>query len=99
MDPSNLFAQMPTTPEPIIAQVCRHLQADALVTAVVGAAELEQLAEAAVRVLWDNPVKAFVPVLALRAVREHLATAGLATRTSVGEDDPAASRAVRGSGD
>lgn len=72
LDAANPFAQIPSTPEPIVAQVCRQLQTDPFVKSRLSSAELGRLASAAVRELWDCPVKTFVPILALRAVREQL---------------------------
>jgi hypothetical protein len=65
-----VFAQMPTTPEPIIAQVQRDLVHD---STGVASADIAVLAETAVRHLWDSRVKGFIPILALREVREALA--------------------------
>jgi hypothetical protein len=68
-----LFAQMPTGPEAIIAQVRRDLARD---STTLPAADLDALAEDAVHRLWDSRVKVFIPVLALREVRESLAQQG-----------------------
>jgi hypothetical protein len=65
-----VFAQMPATPEPIIAQVQRDLAHDNMAFA---SADLAVLAETAVRGLWTSRVKGFIPILALREVREALA--------------------------
>jgi hypothetical protein len=70
MSVATLFAQMPNRPEPIIAQVRRDLATE---EGTISAAELDRLGERAVRRLWDSRVKLFVPVLALREVREVLA--------------------------
>lgn len=69
MDSPNLFAQAPATPEPIIAQVRRQLEADGLSMA---GGEIDSVADLAVRELWGSRVKTFVPVLALRQAREML---------------------------
>ena len=66
------FAQMPTTPEAIIAQVRRQLADDASRVMTVEPAVLDQAAERAVRELWGSRIKTFVPVLALRQAREIL---------------------------
>src|SRR5215203_4783109 len=66
------FAQTPSTPEPIIAQVRRQLADDDQVGARVPAGVLDRVAEQAVRELWSSRVKTFVPVLALRTAREIL---------------------------
>jgi hypothetical protein len=63
---------MPTTPEPIIAQVRRTLAVDCAAVSCAAGADLDRVAEAAVRRLWDGRVKVFVPVLALREAREVL---------------------------
>jgi hypothetical protein len=66
------FAQMPTTPEPIIAQVQRHLAEDDRFARQVPRGVLERVADRAVRELWSRPVKTFVPILALRQAQEIL---------------------------
>ena len=66
------FAQMPTTPEPIIAQVRRLLADDVPTGLTVEANVLDSVADHAVRELWSSRVKTFVPVLALRQAREVL---------------------------
>jgi hypothetical protein len=66
------FAQTPSTPEPIIAQVRRQLADDDQVGARVPTGVLDRVADRAVRELWDSPVRTFVPILALRQAREVL---------------------------
>ena len=66
------FAQMPTTPEPIIAQVRRQLAEDDSFRARVPSGVLDRAADRAVRELWGSRVKTFVPILALRQAREFL---------------------------
>lgn len=66
------FAEMPLTPEPIIAQVRRQLADDDRVGARVPTGVLDRVADQAVRELWSSRVKTFVPVLALRTAREIL---------------------------
>ena len=66
------FAQTPTAPEPIIAQVRRQLMDEALEAMRVQAEILDHVADRAVRELWGSRVKTFVPVLALRTAREML---------------------------
>ena len=66
------FAQMPATPEPIIAQVRRFLADDVPSGMTVETSVLDAVADHAVRALWDSRVKTFVPVLALRQAREDL---------------------------
>src|SRR3712207_915752 len=66
------FAQMPVTPEPIIAQVRRQLVDDAHDARSVQADVIDRVADRAVRELWGSRVKTFVPVLALRTAREML---------------------------
>ena len=66
------FAQTPSTPEPIIAQVRRQLADDDQVGARVPTGVLDRVADRAVRELWDSPVRTFVPILALRTAREIL---------------------------
>jgi hypothetical protein len=72
MGPVTPFAQMPATPEPVIAQVRRQLAADDRVGARVPTGVLDRVADQAVRELWSSRVKTFVPVLALREAREVL---------------------------
>jgi hypothetical protein len=72
MGPVTPFAEMPSTPEPIIAQVRRQLADDDWVGARVPTGLLDRVADQAVRELWSSRVKAFVPVLALRTARELL---------------------------
>ena len=66
------FAQTPSTPEPIIAQVRRQLADDDQVGTRVPTGVLDRVADQAVRELWSSRVKTFVPVLALRTARELL---------------------------
>src|SRR5215213_7066691 len=66
------FAQMPTTPEPIIAQVRRQLAEDDRFGRQVPSGVIDRVADRAVRELWGSPVKTFVPILALRQARELL---------------------------
>jgi hypothetical protein len=72
MRPVTPFAEMPSTPEPIIAQVRRQLADDDWVGARVPTGVLDRVADQAVRELWSSRVKTFVPVLALRTARELL---------------------------
>jgi hypothetical protein len=66
------FAQTPSTPEPIIAQVRRQLADDDQVGSRAPTGVLDRVADQAVRELWSRRVKTFVPVLALRTAREIL---------------------------
>jgi hypothetical protein len=59
------FAEVPTTPESFVARVRRELNA-ACINRAVPSPELDRAAREAVEELWDPPVKAFIPVLALR---------------------------------
>lgn len=70
------LAPGPTTPEAIIVQVRAQLAADAVGGLAPHAADLDRVAEAAVRRLWGGRVTAFVPILALRAAREALRALG-----------------------
>ena len=72
MPPMTPFAQMPATPEPIIAQVRRQLVDDAHDALRVQGDVIDRVADRAVRELWGSRVKTFVPVLALRVAREML---------------------------
>jgi hypothetical protein len=94
MEAVNPFAQMPTTPEPIIAQVRRTLAVDCAAVSCAAGADLDRVAEAAVRRLWDGQVKVFVPVLALREAREVLGVHE--TQLAAPEPEPAVvARSVR----
>jgi hypothetical protein len=66
------FAQMPATPQAIVSQIRRQLDADTGQGGKVPESLLDQVAGEAVRQLWDSRVKTFVPVLALRQAREWL---------------------------
>ena len=72
MDAANPFAQVPATPEPIIAQVRRQLADEAWPGMVSHGPVLDRVADRAVRELWGSRIKTFVPVLALRQAREML---------------------------
>ena len=66
------FAQTPSSPEPIIAQVRRQLADEDWVGARIPTGVLDRVADQAVRELWSSRVRTFVPVLALRTARELL---------------------------
>ncbi len=72
MDSANPFAQVPTTPEPVIAQVRRQLADEAWSGLVSHGPVLDRVADRAVRDLWGSRIKTFVPLLALRQAREML---------------------------
>ena len=72
MSAANPFAEVPATPEPIIAQVRRQLADDDGIAVRVTTGVLDRVADHAVRELWSSRVKTFVPVLALRTAREIL---------------------------
>ena len=72
MDAANPFAQVPATPEPIIAQVRRQLADEAWPGLVNHGPVLDRVADRAVRELWGSRIKTYVPVLALRQAREML---------------------------
>jgi hypothetical protein len=72
MEPANPFAQVPSTPELIIAQVRRQLADDDQVGKWVPVGVLDRVADLAVRELWSSREKTFVSVLALRTAREML---------------------------
>jgi len=77
MGPVTPFAQMPATPEPIIAQVRRQLADDPVLDTPLEPSLLDHVAERAVRELWESRVKTFVPVLALRQARALLHEQGI----------------------
>jgi hypothetical protein len=72
LEPVTPFAQTPSTPEPMIAQVRRQLADDDRIGARVPTGVLDRVADQVVRELWSSRVKTFVPVLALRTARELL---------------------------
>ena len=72
MDAANPFAQVPSSPEPIIAQVRRQLADEERTGLVSHGPVLDRVADSAVRELWGSRIKTFVPVLALRQAREML---------------------------
>src|SRR5687768_5742287 len=86
---TTLFAQPTAGPEAIAARLRRDLGREAA-AAGRGEGELARLAEASVATLWGaSRVKAFVPLLALRAARDALRAGG-------GARDPAPAGAPRG---
>jgi hypothetical protein len=72
VDAANPFAQVPSSPEPIIAQVRRQLADEERTGLVSHGPVLDRVADRAVRELWGSRIKTFVPVLALRQAREML---------------------------
>lgn len=66
MDDPNPFAEMPATPEPMIAQGREALAHEVAARRAVPSVDLAQLATEAVRSLWDKPIKTFIPLLAFR---------------------------------
>ena len=56
MDAANPFAQVPTTPEPIIAQVRRQLADEAWPGMVSHGPVLDRVADRAVRELWGSRI-------------------------------------------
>ncbi len=66
------FAQVPATPQAIVTQIRRQLGAETGQNGEVSESLLDQVADQAVRQLWESRVKTFVPVLALRQAREWL---------------------------
>jgi hypothetical protein len=74
---ANPFAQAPTTPEPIIAQVRRDLERDLGGDLAIDVGLVDRVAERSDRDLWSSRVKTFLPVLALRDARETLRDHGI----------------------
>jgi hypothetical protein len=66
------FAQMPNTPQSIIAQVTQKAMQSLPSDHKASERVVKGLAAAAVHDLWESPVKNFIPVLALRDVRDEL---------------------------
>src|SRR5687768_4815267 len=77
MGPTTPFAETPSAPEPIIAQVRRLLANDVPRGMSIETTYLDRVADQAVRELWSSRVKTFVPVLALRTARERLRDQGV----------------------
>lgn len=71
-NPGSLFAQVPPSPEPIIARVRRGLVDACDDRRCPPPPELDRAAAAAVHALWNSRVRTFVEVLALRQAREEL---------------------------
>src|SRR4051812_19974822 len=93
------FAQTPTTPEPIIAQVRRQLAEDDRFGRQIPGGVIERVADRAVRELWDSRVKTFVPILALRQAREILREQGMVIsvpRTAVRHVESASTAGLSG---
>src|SRR5918998_3087624 len=97
MGPVTPFAQMPATPEPIIAQVRRQLADDPALGTPLEATLLDHVAERSVRELWESRVKTFVPVLALRQARELLHEQGMAITVERPQASGTGSTATAGS--
>jgi hypothetical protein len=60
------FAQMPTTPDPLVAQLRQQLAAAYPEAARRDTSTLDAIATQAIRGLWGSRIKTFVPILALR---------------------------------
>ena len=76
------FAQMPATPDPVIAQIRQQLATAYRAKARLSDPELTMLAERTVRALWPSRVRTFVPILALREAQEALAAQGMLPQRS-----------------
>ena len=63
---------MPNTPESIITQVTQQVMQSLPADHEASEREVTGLAVAAVHELWESPLKNFVPVLAMRDVRDEL---------------------------
>jgi hypothetical protein len=74
MPESTLFAQMPSTPETIIAQVTQHVLHSLPADHATAELRIAELATTAVLDLWERPIRTFIPVLALREVQNALRT-------------------------
>lgn len=83
MQATTPFAQMLTTPDPIIAQVRRQLARQYANVPDVAPTELDQIADRTVRDLWTSRVKTFVAILALRQAHEVLQARTSATHESL----------------
>jgi hypothetical protein len=94
MEARTPFAQAPTTPESIIAQVRRQLAGDSRFGTSISTDMLDLVADRAVRELWDSRVKTYVPVLALRRARALLLETGpliaVVQRETIDNGSPAA---------
>jgi hypothetical protein len=80
MNAPTLFAQMPPTPEGIIAQLQRQLHAEFPAVSPSTASAVDTVVEQSVRALWPSRVTTFVPVLARREAVDWLNEQGLAAQ-------------------
>lgn len=84
------FAEMPPSPEGLIAQLRQQLAARYPEAAQTEAPSLDAVAERAVRQLWPSRIRTFVPVLALRDAQAILREQGFVPRdlaaSSAGEE-------------
>lgn len=67
---THLFDQIPEDAETVIARVVRAAREECLEETCLVHPVLERCAADAVRGYWDSRIKAFVPLLALRQVRD-----------------------------
>ena len=75
----NPFAQTAPTPDGMIATLRKRAVGDPELLARASAGEVEHALERAVRAVWAaSRIKVFVPVFALRSVREELGVGGAA---------------------
>jgi len=91
---STPYAEVPQTPDVFINQVDTQLSAlcsrrDVSRRAITETAKEEVLA------LWDRPVKAYIPVLALRAAREQICPTASSVPPALTETMEAGDRELR----
>jgi hypothetical protein len=81
------FAQTAPTPEGLIASLRPRAVGDPHLLAYASATEVEYALERTVRAVWESSrVKVFVPVFALRALREELVASALPDPSALATD-------------
>ena len=83
----------PVTPEAIIAQISRQLNADLPEEASLERRQIDRIVESSVRELWSGRVKSFVPILALRQARDLLDREGYSSAAIVRQTPASVARA------
>jgi hypothetical protein len=82
-----LFAQMPPTPEGIVAQLQRQLHAEFPRVSPSTSIAVDAIVAQSVREMWVSRVTTFVPVLAHREAVAWLHARGIDPRPFVAADD------------
>lgn len=84
MTHSTPYAEVPRTPDAFIHQVQTQLSAVCIQRNIPHRTIIESAREE-VLTLWDRPVKAYIPVLALRAAREQICPAASSVPPALAE--------------